>query len=363
VTELDPSPSPVRPLAAVTRYWKFTGGLCLILLLAGAVAGGAKAPVYTAETRLAIGGQDLTSQAVAGFASASQELASDYARYVSLPQDAGPLKSALGNQAAQISGLSATNVPSSNLVSIEALSKDPTLAMKAATAAGAALMAATNVETNDAAAAALLAQYDTLSSTVATSTQTLQTAQQKLAKLTAATSTTASELTAAQQAVVAASTKNASLVLQQSALGVRYQQVVTADTPSSNLTTVQPAVIVLTNKTKNRELFALVGLALAIVISFLLATFYARLSARKSSRRAAVESFAGPVNPNTAKLPVAPVASRTAGPTHENAPELEPALSHVTVTSPRPPIRPPRPKIAGGRSVGGKDRNSKTVGQ
>src|SRR5450755_780431 len=161
VSDLDTAPEEARPLRAAVRYWPMALALASIGLVAGVGAGATKPPVYTAETRLAIGAQGLSSYAIPGFALAAQELAADYARYVSLAQDASALKLALGTRASEIVGLSASPVPNSSVISIEAQSADSALAMKASNAVGAALIAATNVSTSDQSAAALLKQYDT----------------------------------------------------------------------------------------------------------------------------------------------------------------------------------------------------------
>src|SRR5450755_4821466 len=159
VSDLDTAPEEARPLRAAVRYWPMALALASIGLVAGVGAGATKPPVYTAETRLAIGAQGLSSYAIPGFALAAQELAADYARYVSLAQDEPALTGALGSRAGVIVGLSAPPVPHSRVISIEAQAADGQLAMKATTAAGAALIAATNAQTNVQTAAALLAQY------------------------------------------------------------------------------------------------------------------------------------------------------------------------------------------------------------
>ena len=281
MSDLDNSPAQTRPVRAALTYWPMSLAVSMVLLFLGVYAGHSRAPVYTSEVRLAVGGQGLSSYAIPGFALAAQELAANYARYVSLPQDTQILKTALGAHAAEVVALSASPVPTSNVVSIVAQSKDREIANKAATAAGTALINAVNGQTNDQIAAGLLKQYNTLSASVAQANLTLQDATQIVAKLTATPSATASQLAAAQQAEVAASTAYASLQLQQSVLGTRYQTTATTDTPSSDLSVVQPAAIILSNATKNEELFGLIGLA----SGFALALAFATLRARRASRR------------------------------------------------------------------------------
>ena len=289
MTDLDTAPADIPPLRAFGRYWPMSFALAFLGLMAGIAVGSARAPIYTAEVRLAVGGQGLSSYAIPGFALAAQELAADYARYVSLAQDGPALKVALGSRVGEIVSLSASPVPNSSVVSIEAQAANGPLAMTAATAVGAALIAATNAQTNDQTAAALLAQYNTLSATVAQANQDVQNAQQLVAKLTSTTTTTATQLNAAQAVEVAASTKLASLQLQQTALASRYQSVATSDTPSSNLNVVQPAAIILNNTTKNEELFGLVGLAGGGAIALVAATVRARLAKRRRNSTKTME--------------------------------------------------------------------------
>lgn len=295
MTDLDTPPAETRPLRAVVRFWPMSFALAFVGLVAGVGAGAGKPPIYTAETRLAIGAQGLSSYAIPGFALAAQELAADYARYVSLAQDGPALRTALGSRSAEIVGLSASPVPNSSVVSIEAESGDSLLAVKAVTAVGAALIAATNVQSNDQSAAALLKQYTALSTSVAQANQALAAAQTLETKLLSLSTSTPSQIAAAQTAEAQASTNYATLQLQQTALGNRYQSVATSTTPPSNLSVVQPATVIFNNTTKNEELYGLVGLAGGGAISLITATIRSRIVKRRRT--------AGPRKPRVADQP------------------------------------------------------------
>ncbi|HEY5455397.1 MAG TPA: hypothetical protein VIJ96_08000 [Acidothermaceae bacterium] len=286
MSDLDTAPEDTRPLRAVVRYWPMALVLSTLGLALGIGAGAAKAPVYTAETRLAIGAQGLSSYAIPGFALAAQELAADYARYVSLAQDQSALKLALGTRASEIVGLSASPVPNSSVVSIEAQSADPQLAMKASDTVGAALIAATNVATSDQTAAGLLKQYTAAAAAAAKANQTLNTAQALVATLSTLPAATPAAIAAAQAAEVNAATNYAALQLQQTTLGNRYQSAATSSTPSSNLNVVQPAVIVLNDTRKNEELDGLVGLAAGGALALLAATVRAQFVRRRRNKAA-----------------------------------------------------------------------------
>src|SRR5918911_4044178 len=118
---------------AMRRRWPLTLVLVVLGALGGAVAARSQPTTYTAEERLAVGSGGLSAQAVPGFALASQELASNYARFVT----AGPVRSALPAQTARrVLTVTASPVPESNVVRVEATATDPAAATVAAAKAG-----------------------------------------------------------------------------------------------------------------------------------------------------------------------------------------------------------------------------------
>jgi uncharacterized protein involved in exopolysaccharide biosynthesis len=60
VSDLDTAPEDTRPLRAAVRYWPMALVLASLGLAAGVAAGATKPPIYTAETRLAVGAQGLS---------------------------------------------------------------------------------------------------------------------------------------------------------------------------------------------------------------------------------------------------------------------------------------------------------------
>jgi hypothetical protein len=278
------TPPPSSPLRAAARFWPVTAILIALGLAAGLAAAAKHAPTYTAEARLAVGGQNLSSQAIPGFVQASQALAADYARYVSLPQQADALQKGLGGNATAVISLSASPVPSSNIISIEATSHLPSTAVAAAKVAMTALMTAVNDPAKATIVPALLTQYQAMSTEVAQADVDLQTAKQQLAVLIAGKSPKDAALAAARAAIVAASSRLDSLTLQRSALGNRYQEAATSTAPSSDLTIVQPASVIFDNKRSNQDKFALAGAAAGLVVALAMATLIARLRPRRPGR-------------------------------------------------------------------------------
>jgi hypothetical protein len=281
VRNLLETPQPSSPLRTAVRFWPVTAILIALGVVGGVKAAAKHAPTYTAEARLAVGGQDLSSLAVPGFAQASQVLAADYARYVSLPQQADALRKGLGAKATEVTSLSGSPVPSSNIISIEATSQQPDVAVAAAKLAMNTLMVAVNNPAKATLAPTLLAQYQAMSSQVAQANVNLEAAKQQLADLIAAKSGTDADLAAARAAIAAVSSQVDNLTLQRSAVANKYQQAATATTPSSDLTIVQPATVIFNNKRSNQEKFALAGGAAGVVLALAITTLIGRLRPRR----------------------------------------------------------------------------------
>ncbi|WP_432558156.1 hypothetical protein [Granulicoccus sp. GXG6511] len=116
------------PLAVARKHWVRTTIITLVGGLLGGLIGLVLPPSYTAETRVAVGAGDLTSAAIAGFPTAADNLASNYARYVNNTGVAA-------NTVAPGVTLKASQIPDSNVIRIEAESRDSEEAKAGATAA------------------------------------------------------------------------------------------------------------------------------------------------------------------------------------------------------------------------------------
>jgi hypothetical protein len=279
------------PLRAFARWWPLSVIIVAGCLAIGVDAGHKAAPTYTAETRLAVGGQNLAAQAVPGFALASQQLASDYARYVSLPQDEPALRTALGTRYNEITGLSASPVPTSNIISVEATSADPSVAVAAASAAGGVLQKAVNSVSVATTTTSLLQKYADLSSQVAAASQALATAQRALAGLPK-TASSAQDVYATQL-VINASSKLSILQLQQVTIGDQYSQQSVSTTPASNIVFIQPSVVISDTKKSNEERYGLAGFAVGVILALMLATMLDRVRTRRRNRRRGSRRSAG----------------------------------------------------------------------
>jgi hypothetical protein len=296
---------PSSPLHSMARLWPVT--FVLVALGLGAGLGySAQRPVsYTAEARLAVGGQTVAAQAVPGFALASQQLAADFARYVTPEQDQGVLTQGLGARASQVVTVSASPIPSSNVIRVEAVAHDRQTALDAAHLVAQSLLKQVNSTDTAGRAAAVLTQYQTLSDKVAAADAKRTQASVALAALEsrltppAATAggptvfdpstlsqSDAALYAAAQGAETKAAAALAGLQIQQNALGNNYHSLVGQTTPATNLSFVQTGVISSNDKRSTQERFGLLGLLAGLLLALLVAALADRRRAKKSLKRA-----------------------------------------------------------------------------
>lgn len=126
------------PLGALRRHWIFSTAIILVFTAAFVAYGYQRDPVYTAEIRLAVGSGQMSNLAIPGFPSASRDLAADYARWVTNRGVADT------DAPSGTSSLTASPIPESNVIRIQATSTEPQTAVKAAQGAGDALMREVN---------------------------------------------------------------------------------------------------------------------------------------------------------------------------------------------------------------------------
>jgi hypothetical protein len=270
---------------AVLRRWP----LALVLVVLGAVAGAAASTLvhttYTSEVRLAVGGSDLSAQAVPGFALASQELASNYARFVT----AAPVRSALPpEEAANVLTVSASPVPESNVIRVEVTARDEASSLAAAAEAGRQLVAQVGKIVSSTGAPKTLAQYRELSRQVAEAQQRQSDAQALVDQLRSRPRSSGAgqpSLDQARQAAVDAAATLADLQVQQNALGALYQNQVGQGPSQNTLSVVSSAAVSGNDATSKAELYGLGGAALGAGLSAWAAATLERR--RQRSRRRA----------------------------------------------------------------------------
>jgi uncharacterized protein involved in exopolysaccharide biosynthesis len=266
------------------RHWLLTLVLVVLGALGGAAFSRAQPTTYTAEERLAVGGGDLAAQAVPGFALASQELASNYARFVT----AGPVRSALpAATARRVLTVTASPVPESNVIRVEVTATDPGSATVAAAQAGERLVAQVDKMLSQQNGEQVRQQYRQISQQVAVAQQAQADAQDVVNRYRASSAAAARRaLPAAKDELISASAKLADLQMQQTALAALYQNQVSRG-PSENKLAVVSAAAVSGDDVKSRlELYGLGGAAAGGILAVVLVAAVERR--RPSAGRRAV---------------------------------------------------------------------------
>jgi len=139
--EFEPVPR-IGALVALRRHWLLALLPIIVLVPVVGVVAAKRTPKYSAEARLMAGQLNLsTAAAVAGYAQASQDLASTYPLMIYANPVIGRVARQLHiSSAAVASGLTATSVPSSSIVRVDATAGSAKQAIDIANAASAALI-------------------------------------------------------------------------------------------------------------------------------------------------------------------------------------------------------------------------------
>lgn len=112
---------PVGPFVSILRRPILAVLPILLVLLPGLYIATQRTPEYTAEAQVLVGRVDVEANAVPGFVSATQQLAATYARLVSTTVMVDRVAEAVQLPRRQVSGhLSASPVPESSLIRIQA---------------------------------------------------------------------------------------------------------------------------------------------------------------------------------------------------------------------------------------------------
>ncbi len=136
-----PPQEAVGPLTAIVRHPYLFTFILLVCAGAGAALALTRPPVYSAESRLAVGSIDVESQALPGYVSATQTLAGSYSRAVDSQRVIGPLAAARRTRPENIAArLAASPVPGSSVIRIEATGTTESTAVRLANDASASLV-------------------------------------------------------------------------------------------------------------------------------------------------------------------------------------------------------------------------------
>lgn len=267
--------------------------LVVVLLVTGVVlgtAGGlAKAPVYKAQARLIVGKTvDLANvAAVAGLATAGQQIAADYSRLVGTATVSSDVAHRL--RRAPTGRLSASPVSGSPVILVDATGTSPNAAQVLASAGSLALVDAVNLVNQQTAAAndTLVQQYQAASVTLERDTLTVGGLNQQIGMLQSALALKPDaaaqvKLDSLMEQLVTASAAVDTDRLQTSTLQNQYQSVSSPDQQASKaISALGPATGQGNNRNGNVEIGLIIGAVAGLVAGIAAATL---LDLRRSRR-------------------------------------------------------------------------------
>lgn len=254
------------PLQALAAHWVYPLILIPLCTLAGAGLGNAQAPLVTAETRLAVGPGPLSTGEVTAFPQAARTLAQEYSRWVVNSAVDGTL----GGD--RDSSVTASPIPESGVIRIEAQSRSADTARRAADNAAVQLMEAVSNSKKDQNPAAAFAQYSDLAKPAAEAELTLTQAQAAYAQLVGAKAPEA-DIQAAGQAVVAARIAAGKASLERDAAASVYSRLRANASSASELKRIGEGRAVITGDTRKSQLqrYGVGGLGVGAALSIALA--------------------------------------------------------------------------------------------
>jgi hypothetical protein len=250
------------------RRWPLL--LCL-LVLGGALGIGSvllRPTTYTAEARLAVGGNDLAAQSVPGFALAAQQLASNYARYVDQTADPAALGSAAESTPGMVVGVTASPIPASSIIRVEVSATGAALARIVAQQVADDLVK--QVNGGHAKPSTVLTQYVTLSGQLSEAQMDVSLSQTALTTLSTDHPTQKANIAKARTAVNDASAKAASIVLQREVVRARYTDLTETQTNAASLSVVRDAMISGDDRRGRVERYGLIGAGAGILAALLI---------------------------------------------------------------------------------------------
>lgn len=250
-------------------HWRPAAAVTLAGALLGALVGFLLPVTYTAESRVAVGMGDLTSGAIAGFPTAAETLASNYARYVN---DTGVTTGSVPEGVE----LAASNIPESNVLRIEASAPTPEVATQVAGDTANTLV--TTVNENDAVrnAEATLQRYRDAQNELRTATSVFNTYDAEVARLEGTPGVARETLEGARGQLNSAITTRETIQAQVDGLRALYIRQVSEDSEAANLVLVREASVVSTSRSGAVQRGALLGTVIGALAGLALANARAR---------------------------------------------------------------------------------------
>lgn len=142
-----PPPRRPSPVGRLTVLEAIRRSILIVLLPVLLLGGGAityglmRTPTYKSDARLNVGGLDLTQQSIQGYSTAVQQLAVAYARAISAEGVVAPVARELRLPSAEVvDRVTATPVPGTSVIMVQAESRDPGQAARLADLTSVALV-------------------------------------------------------------------------------------------------------------------------------------------------------------------------------------------------------------------------------
>jgi capsular polysaccharide biosynthesis protein len=266
--EFEPLPR-IGVLQAARRHWLTALLPVLILVPVIGIVAAKRTPTYSAEARLMVGRLNIsTPGAIAGFAQAAQDLASTYPLVVYADGVLNPLAKQLHMKRGEVrSNISATQVPSSSIVRLDATAKSSSGAIKLANAASNQLVS-------------FLTSFSRDSGDVSRLRAELLSAEEAYQRAAAAVppTTTGPLSPAAQKAKAAAETAK----VQVNGIVSEFQATQQAQAVTSLLQPVSYATTATSDRSSKLQIALLAALVAGVILGLGLATLRANLSARRA---------------------------------------------------------------------------------
>jgi hypothetical protein len=250
------------PLRTMLRRWPVTLALLALGAGGGAAFAATQPTVYTAESRLAVGGSQLAPYLIPGWATATKEMASNFARYLA-PEEV--LQTLPPAQRADARSVSASPVPESNIILVEASGTSRAAALAAADHGARTLLTLSDRVVAAGQSDETLADYTAIGRKIELTEQKRVAAQKKVDDLQRRDGG-ARELTAAREALANLGAEMSTLQMQQTALSARYQGLVTGPV-QNRLTQVRAPIVVRDNDLSRMQMDVFGGLVVGGVLA------------------------------------------------------------------------------------------------
>jgi len=244
----------------------------LVLLVPALALALARQPVYSAESRLLVGGFNVEAQAVPGFVEASRTLAETYSRLVPTRAVEERVAEILDLDVDQVTGnIDATSVPESSIIKVVGEGNDSAEAIRFAAAAAQALEDYADQAASSTDLEVLLDEFRQASLTLNTTTARRDALQRQYEARVEAGSVTDNDL----EALAAAEADVDRAQLEADTLASVYAEARDRSGGSGNIDLVAPATAAGSDRSKNLQLAIAGPVLLGIIAGVALATLVA----------------------------------------------------------------------------------------